>query len=128
MRDKPHKLYLALFSSSPELLTGRPVPSGGGLVKIGISGNIKNRLKALNLSFPPTATIGWKIIRTAQFPDRSTAGDAEALFKVQAIKEYGASSLGKEFFIMDLSKAEALFNELSPVTGLDLRLASNTAK
>ena len=99
-----------------------------GLIKIGISGNIKNRLKALNLSFPPTAMIGWKIIRTAQFPDRSTAGDAEALFKVQAIEEYGASSLGNEFFIMDMRKAEALFNELSPVTGLDLRLASNTAK
>jgi hypothetical protein len=83
---------------------------------------------ALNLSFPPTATIGWKIIRTAQFPDRSAAGDAEAFFKVQAIKEYGASSLGKEFFIMDMRKAETLFNELSPVTGLDFRLASNTAK
>jgi hypothetical protein len=128
VQDKPHKLYLAHFSSSPDLLAGRPVPKGVGLVKIGISGNIKNRLKALNLSFPPTATIGWKIIRTAQFPDRSTAGDAETLFKARAIKEYEASSLGKEFFIMELSKAEALFNKLSPATGLDLRLGTNTAQ
>jgi hypothetical protein len=46
VRDKPHKLYLARFSSSPELLAGRPLPNGVCLVKIGISGNIKNRLKA----------------------------------------------------------------------------------
>jgi hypothetical protein len=128
VQDKPHKLYLARFSSSPELLAGRPIPNGVGLVKIGISGNIKNRLKALNLSFPSTATIGWTIARTAQFPNRSAAGDAEASFKALATKEYGASSLGKEFFVMDLSKAEALFNKLSPATGLDLRLASNTAQ
>lgn len=126
--DKPHKLYLALFPASPELLAGRPVPRGTGLVKIGISGNIKNRLKALNLSFPQTATIGWKITRTAQFPDRSSAADAEALFKYQAVEEFGASSLGKEFFVMDLSKAEALFNRLSPVTGLDLRITTTTAR
>lgn len=128
VQDKPHKLYLALFPASPELLTGRPVPRGTGLVKIGISGNIKNRLKALNLSFPQTATIGWKITRTAQFPDRSSAADAEASFKCQAVEEFGASSLGKEFFVMDLSKAEALFNTLSPATGLDLRITTTTAR
>jgi hypothetical protein len=128
VQDKPHKLYLALFPASPELLAGRPVPKGVGLVKIGISGNIKNRLKALNLSFPQTATIGWKITRTAQFPDRSSAAEAEALFKFQAVKEFGASSLGKEFFVMDLSKAEALFNRLSPATGLDLRITTTTAR
>jgi hypothetical protein len=128
VQDRPHKLYLARFPSAPELLTGRPVPNGVGLVKIGISGNIKNRLKALNLSFPQTATIGWKIARTAQFPDRSSAGDAEASFKVQAIEKYAASSLGNEFFIMDLSKAEALFNKLSPAKGLDIRVASKTRK
>jgi hypothetical protein len=128
VQDKPHKLYLALFPASPELLAGRPVPRGTGLVKIGISGNIKNRLKALNLSFPQTATIGWKITRTAQFPDRSSAADAEALFKCQAVEEFGASSLGKEFFVMDLSKAEALFNRLSPATGLDLRITTTTVR
>jgi hypothetical protein len=31
--------------------------AGVGLVKIGISGNIKNRLKALNLSFPPRSVV-----------------------------------------------------------------------
>jgi hypothetical protein len=128
VQDKPHKLYLALFPSSPELLAGRPVPIGAGLIKIGISGNVKNRLKALNLSFPQTATIGWRITRTAQFLDRSSAADAEATFKAQAIEEFGASSLGKEFFIMDLSNAEALFNKLSPATGLDVRVASKAGK
>jgi hypothetical protein len=44
------------------------------------------------------------------------------------MEEFRASSLGKEFFIMDLSKAEALFNKLSPATGLDLRVASKAAK
>lgn len=128
VQDNPHKLYLAVFPSSPELLAGRPVPTGAGLVKIGISGNIKNRLRALNLSFPQTATIGWRITRMAQFPDRFSAADAEASFKVQAIEEFGASSLGKEFFIMDLRKAEALFTKLSLPTGLDLRVASMAAK
>lgn len=128
VQDRPHKLYLALFPSSPELLVGRPIPNGGALVKIGISGNIRNRLKALNLSFPQTAIIGWKITRTAQFPDRSSAADAEDTFKAQAIREFGASSLGNEFFIMDLNKAEALFNKLSPATGLDLRVASKAVK
>lgn len=128
VQDRPHKLYLALFPSSPELLVGRPISNGVALVKIGISGNIRNRLKALNLSFPQTATIGWKITRTAQFPDRSSAADAEDSFKSQAIREFGASSLGNEFFIMDLNKAEALFNRLSPATGLDLRVASKAVK
>jgi hypothetical protein len=128
VQDRPHKLYLALFPTSPVLLAGRPVPNGMGLVKIGISGNIRNRLKALNLSFPQTATIGWKIARTAQFPDRSSAALAEASFKVQAIEEIGAYSLGKEFFILDLRKAEALFNRLSPATGLEVRIAAKTAR
>jgi ABC-type lipoprotein release transport system permease subunit len=57
-----------------------------------------------------------------------SAADAEASFKVRATEEFGASSLGKEFFIMDLLKAEALFNKQSPSTGLDLRVASKTAK
>lgn len=126
VQDRPHKLYLALFPSSPELLVGRPIPKGVALVKIGISGNIKNRLRALNLSFPQTATIGWKITRTAPFPDRSSAAAAEDSFKAKAVKDFGASSLGKEFFIMDLRKAEELFNELSPVVGLDLRITSKS--
>ena len=95
-----------------------------GLIKIGISGNLKNRLKALNLSFPETATIGWKITRYALFPDRSGAANAEALFKAEAIAEYGATSLGKEYFIMDINKAEIFFNKLSPIPGLDLRARS----
>jgi hypothetical protein len=128
VQDKPHNLYLARFPSSPELLAGRPVSNGLGLVKIGISGDIKNRLKALNLSFPQTATIGWKIARTARFPDRSSAADAEATFKAEAIEDYGATSLGNEFFIMEINKAETLFNKLSPATGLHLRVSGRGSK
>lgn len=128
VQDKPHKLYLARFLNSPELLAGRPIPSEAGLFKIGISGNIRNRLKALNLSFPQTATIGWSITRTAQFPDRSSAAAAEISFKIMVIEEIGAFSLGNEFFIVDLRKAEALFNRLSPATGLDFRIADKIVR
>jgi hypothetical protein len=123
VQDKPHNLYLAQFPSSAELLAGRPVPYRASVIKIGISGDLTNRLKALNLSFPPTATVGWKITRIARFPDRSSAAMAEIAFKTQAINQHGAISLGKEFFIMEMDKAETLFNKLSPVTGLDLRVA-----
>ena len=124
VQDKPHNLYLAHFPSSPELLAGQRLVSGTDLVKIGISGNIKNRLKALNLSFPQTATVSWKIIRTAPFQNRANAAEAEAAFKVHAIERFGGVSLGKEFFILNLNKANALFNELSPATGLDFRAKS----
>lgn len=126
--DRPHDLYLAQFPSGAELLVGKAVPRDFGLIKIGITGNIKNRLKALNLSFPQTSTVGWKIRRTARFPNRQGAGDAETAFKLQAIDQFGATSLGKEFFLMDLKKAETLFNDLSPVTGLELRVRPNQSK
>lgn len=127
VHDKPHKLYLASFPFSPELLTGRPLAPGFGLFKIGISSNIENRLKALNLSFPQTSKINWRITRTAMFSDRSSAAIAEAAFKTQSVEEFQATSLGREFFIMDVKKAEALFNKLSPATGLDLRVSSSAA-
>lgn len=126
--DRPHDLYLAQFPSGAELLVGRAIPKEFGLIKIGITGDIKNRLKALNLSFPQTSTVGWKIRRTARFPNRQGAGDAEAAFKLQAIDRFGATSLGKEFFLMDLKKAETLFNDLSPATGLELRVRPNQSK
>ncbi|MCW5725046.1 MAG: hypothetical protein KIS81_08805 [Maricaulaceae bacterium] len=120
-RDKPHALYLAQFPEAADLLVGHTVPIGAGLIKIGISGDIKNRLKALNLSFPQTSIIGWKIKRTAKFSNRNDAAEAEIQFKLRAVDQFGATSLGKEFFVMDMHKAEILFNELSPITGLDLR-------
>ena len=126
IQDKPHALYLAQFPVAADLLAGRSVPKGVGLVKIGITGNIKNRLKALNLSFPHTSTICWKITRTAKFPDRESAADAETAFKTRAISDFGATSMGKEFFVMELERAEALFNVLSPATGLDLRVSSKS--
>lgn len=128
IQDKPHDLYLAQFPVAADLLAGRSIPKGVALVKIGISGNIKNRLKALNLSFPHTSTICWKITRTAKFPDRESAADAETAFKTRAIGEFGATSMGKEFFVMELKKAESLFNVLSPATGLDLRVSSKSLK
>ena len=128
IQDKPHALYLAQFPEAADLLVGRPVAKGVGLLKIGISGNIKNRLKALNLSFPQTSSIGWKITRTAKFPNRAGAADAEAAFKSRALNEFGAVSLGKEYFVMELTKAEALFNALSPATGLDLRVSAKSSK
>lgn len=128
IQDKPHDLYLAQFPIAADLLAGHSIPKGVGLVKIGITGNIKNRIKALNLSFPPTSTICWKITRTAKFPDRESAADAETAFKSRAISEFGATSMGKEFFVMELKKAEALFNVLSPATGLDLRVSLNPSK
>lgn len=124
IQDKPHDLYMARFHKSADLLAGGPIPSGEGLIKIGISGNIKNRLKALNLSFPKTSTIGWKIVRTAGFPNRADAGNAENEFKSRAVEGFGATSLGREYFVMDLKKAESLFNSLSPATGLDVRVSS----
>lgn len=128
IQDKPHDLYLARFPDAPELLAGRSIPKGVTLVKIGISGNIDNRLKALNLSFPETSRIRWKMERKAEFPDRESAADAETAFKTRAIGEFGAKSLGKEFFVMELKKAEDLFNRLSPVPGLDLRVSSRPLK
>lgn len=127
IEDKPHALYLAQFPKAADLLAGSALPKGVVLVKIGISGNIKNRLKALNLSFPQTSSIGWRITRTAKFPNRESAAEAEAAFKARAIDQFGAKSLGKEYFIMELDRAEALFNSLSPATGLDLRVPAKFA-
>ena len=104
------------------------MPKGLGLLKIGITGNMKNRLKALNLSFPQTSTITWKIIRKADFPNRAGAAEAEDAFKMRAVDEFGATSLGKEFFVMDMNKADSLFNALSPATGLDLRVSTGSSK
>jgi hypothetical protein len=42
IHDKPHSLYIAEFPSNPELLAGQDVKNGAGVVKIGISGNLKN--------------------------------------------------------------------------------------
>ncbi|NOC84533.1 GIY-YIG nuclease family protein [Ruegeria sp. HKCCD6428] len=119
--DKPHALYLAHFPTAAELLTGKKLEQGKKLYKIGISGNLSNRLRALNLSFPETASLGWKIQFKANFPNRSSAADAETIFKKKAIEECGGISLGREFFIIDETKAESLFLGLSPATGLDLR-------
>lgn len=109
-------------------MAGRRVPKGVGLVKIGISGNLRNRLKALNLSFPETSSIGWKITRTAKFPNRDSAAEAETAFKSRAINEFGATSLGNEYFVMEMNKAETLFNALSPASGIDLRISAKPTK
>lgn len=120
--DRPHHLYLASFGQHAQLLAGRRLERGEGLFKIGVSGDIRMRLKALNLSFPVTAEIGWTMLRQAQFPDRETAVSAEARFKELAVSKHGGASLGREFFLMRTDRAERLFNDLSPATGLDIRV------
>ena len=119
--DRPHHLYLAQFVDGAALLAGHSLPKGAGVIEIGISGILTNRLKALNLSFPKTAGIGWTIMRKASFPDRAGAAKVEADFKTYAMAQ-GATSLGREFFVMDLGKADALFTALSPASGLTLRV------
>ncbi len=122
IEDKPHTLYLAHFPDSANLLAGKQLERGKGVFKIGITGNLKNRLRALNLSFPVTSSIGWKILRTAKFPNRASAADAETSFKIQAIENHEGLSLGREFFVMEHEKSESLFNSLSPASGLDIRV------
>lgn len=124
VEDRPHHLYLAHCPMAGEQLAGRHIPAGAGLVKIGISGDLKNRLKALNLSFPENSKIKWLVIRKASFAGRDEAGSAETRFKEQAMTRAGAISLGREFFIMDMKKAEELFNALSPAKGLEIRARS----
>lgn len=121
VHDKPHWLYLAEFKDSPALLAGKPLARGQILVKIGITGSIGKRLKALNLSFPGTSTIAWSIIRKAEFPDRNMAAEHENWFKNLAISDYDAVSLGREYFVMNEESAGRLFNKLSMATGLSLR-------
>jgi hypothetical protein len=71
IQDKPHILYLAEFPNHPELLAGKEIRKCQGVFKIGITGNVKNRLKALNMSFPQTSNIKCNIRRTAEFSKRS---------------------------------------------------------
>ncbi len=120
VRDRPHCLYLAHFPAHPELMAGRHIEKGTSVVKIGITGDIKIRLKALNLSFAPSALVEWKILRTANFADREQAAAAEQKFKDKALSGFGGVSLGKEFFVLKTTQAEMLFNQLSPATGLVL--------
>ena len=122
IHDKKHHLYLAQFQKSPDLLVGKNLEREQILVKIGISGNLKNRIKALNMSFPETTEIKWEIIRTAEFPNRAFAAENETRFKKLAVERYGGKSLGREYFVINEDKVEQLFIKLSPVPGLKLTI------
>lgn len=118
VEDKPHVLYLVQLSIGTDLVAGRQVPYRCGLFKIGISNNTDVRIKTINLSFPEGSKIKWELKRTAKFSSREPAAKAESDFKSLSISDYGATSLGREFFIMDKTKVDQLFNKLSPPTGL----------
>jgi hypothetical protein len=120
LTDKPHYLYLAQVDKNPDLLAGQPIDQGIGLLKIGITGNLVNRVGALNLSFPQTSAIRWGMRQQAKFANREQAAVAKQAFKDKAIQSHKAQSLGREFFLMDLNRAENLFNSLSIATGLNL--------
>lgn len=119
--DRPHVLYLAEFKKNPDLILGRSLHRNEVVVKIGITGDIAKRFKALNLSFPETASIGWTLARTANFPDRAAAASAEQSFKDTLIAQNIGTSLGREFFVTDQDKTDSLFSRLSQPTGLSIR-------
>jgi hypothetical protein len=96
---------------------------GEAVLKIGVTSDLRRRQKALNVSFPPAAQIGWKIIRQQPFVDRASAIQAEDAFKCAAVDRDGQSSLGGEFFVMPREVAEALFTSLSVPTGLTIRVS-----
>lgn len=119
--DRPNYLYLAHFPIGADHIIGISLGRNMGLFKIGISGDLKKRLVALNLSFPEKSLLGWKIIRTAKFLDRESAGNAETSFKTLAMAIPNTRSLGREFFLMNNQQADELFNRLSPAIGLEIR-------
>ena len=120
VNDRVTFLYLAKIHEGADLVAGERIPFKHSLFKIGISGNLKQRRSALNLSFPQNSKISWEIERENEFPCRKDAGDAEQSFKDLAILKYEAKSLGREFFIIQNDKAEALFNSLSTAKELHL--------
>ncbi|MFG1256297.1 GIY-YIG nuclease family protein [Xanthobacter flavus] len=120
IEDKPYSLYLAELTTGSELVAGREIPFKSGLFKIGISNNTALRLRTINISFPESSRIKWKLRRVANFKNREPAANAENAFKDLAISEYEAVSLGREFFIMNAIKADMLFNRLSPASGLSI--------
>lgn len=121
VEDCPHHIYLAQIDIHAEHVAGRPLNQDEALVKIGITGDLKQRLRELNDSFPATSHIKWAMKRQAKFPIRKIAVSAETKFKEEAIKFAGASSLGREFFVMKKRDAEELFNRLSSVPGVQIR-------
>lgn len=118
--DKPYSLYLAELTAGSHLIAGREIPFRSGLYKIGVSSNTKVRLKTINISFPECSKIKWEFRREVKFYNREFAANAENAFKDLARSEYGAISIGREFFIMETAKADMLFNRLSPATGLSI--------
>lgn len=123
--DKLHYLYLATVKASPHVLAPRPLRSGESIWKIGITGNPELRLKALNVSFPPAAQVGWSFYRTSKFPSRKPAAEAETNFKQLAVNKVADASLGKEFFLLPKSIVDSIFDEVSLPTGVSLKLPSS---
>ncbi len=119
-QDRPHDLTLRTSHLRRSLLLVRCL--GFGLVKIGISGDLKNRLKALNISFPRLQRLAEKQSEKLDLVIVQAPQLQKLPLKLQQLKDLVRSRWEKEFFIMEMEKAELLFNKLSPVSGLDLRV------
>ena len=108
--DGPTHLYLARFEGDGFAVMGllKPQFDKSELIKIGVSNDIKRRVKELNCGFPPSAKGCWKIEITSQLYDnRAAAEAAEQAFKDRGQKEL--TSLGGEFFRGDWTKAQSIF-------------------
>jgi len=108
--DGPTHLYLGRFEGDGFAMLGLPKPQfdKSELIKIGVSNDVKRRVKELNCGFPPAAKGRWKIELTSQLYDNKAAAEAaEKAFKDRGQKEL--TSLGGEFFSGDWMKAQSIF-------------------
>ncbi|KQV35771.1 hypothetical protein ASE37_11270 [Rhizobium sp. Root268] len=108
--DGPTLLYLARFEGDGFAMMGLPKPQfdKSGLIKIGVSNDVRRRAEELNCGFPPAAKGRWKIEMTSQlYHNKATAEAAEKVFKDRGQKEL--TSLGGEFFNGDWMKAQSIF-------------------
>jgi hypothetical protein len=113
IEDRPHHLYLAQISESPELFAGKGIAAEMAVLKIGITGDLNQRLRALNLSFPDASKVRWEFIKVIGFENRNQAAKAEVEFKAHAAARCNGESLGKEFFLLDLASAVRLLTTLA---------------
>ncbi len=78
------------------------------LLKIGVSNDKVRRLSELNAGFPPASVGKWTMSLISEaFDGRQAAESAEQAFKDRAEKQL--TSVGREFFLGDLTTAETIF-------------------
>ena len=111
--DGPTYCYLAKFSGNSGALLGKEFHRGESkaILKIGVTNNLKRRLNELNSGFSPATDFKWEIrLKSQSFENKEAAEVVEQKFKEQA--EIEITSLGKEFFLGELEKAESIFRLL----------------